>query len=95
MTASIDTDLPEPDSPTIASTSRSSTCSETPLTARNGPDAVWNSTTRFSISKQRHHDLLELRVERVAQAVADQIDGEHGDQDGEARKGHHPPGAAG
>ena len=50
MTASIDTDLPEPDSPTIASTSRLSTASETPSTARKGPLAVSNSTTRLSIS---------------------------------------------
>ena len=34
----------------IASTSRSSTCKETPSTARNIPDAVWNSTTRFWMS---------------------------------------------
>ena len=37
MTASIATDFPEPDSPTIASTSPASTDSDTPSTARNGP----------------------------------------------------------
>ena len=36
---------------------------------------------------------LQLGVERVAQAVAHEVEGEHGDQDGEAREGHHPPGA--
>ena len=34
---------------------------------------------------------FELRVERVAEAVADQVDGEHGDQDSKAREGNHPP----
>ncbi len=39
ITASMDTDLPEPDSPTIARTSPVSTVSETPSTARNQPMA--------------------------------------------------------
>jgi hypothetical protein len=30
---------------------------------------------------------FELRVQRVAQAVADQVDGQHGDQDGAGRAG--------
>src|SRR5882672_932834 len=36
---------------------------------------------------------LELRVERVAEAVADEVDGEHRGQDGKAGEGDHPPGA--
>ena len=47
MTASIETDFPEPDSPTIASTSPASTESDTPSTALNQPEAVSNSTVRF------------------------------------------------
>ena len=50
ITASMATDLPDPDSPTIASTSPLSTLSDTPSTARKKPDAVLNSTVRFSIS---------------------------------------------
>src|SRR5262245_30858471 len=33
----------------------------------------------------------EPRVERVAQAIAEQVDAEHGDQDGEAGEGREPP----
>ena len=32
-------------------------------------------------------------IERIAQAVAQQIERQHGDQDREAREGHDPPGA--
>ncbi len=49
MTASMDTDLPEPDSPTIASTSCLSTETSMPLTAVNAPVAVANLTVRFLI----------------------------------------------
>ncbi len=52
ITASIDTDLPEPDSPTIASTSPASTERLIPSTARNGPVRVANSTVRFFMSRR-------------------------------------------
>src|SRR5690606_39213896 len=94
ITASIETDLPEPDSPTIASTSLSSTEKETPSTARNGPCAVSNSTVRFSMSRRAMASRpLQLGVERVAQAVAHEVDGENREQDGETGHRHHPPGA--
>ena len=41
-------DLPDPDSPTIASVSPGSTSNETPLTASNSPRAVENATRRSS-----------------------------------------------
>jgi hypothetical protein len=50
ITASIATDLPEPDSPTIASTSLGSTARSTPSTALKAPDRVANDTDRLRIS---------------------------------------------
>ena len=41
--------LPEPDSPTMASTSLSCSESDTPLTASTGPWAVWKLIRRSSI----------------------------------------------
>ena len=38
------TDLPEPDSPTMATTSPRSSVNETPSTARTTPSSVWNET---------------------------------------------------
>ena len=52
MTASMDTDLPEPDSPTMARTSPVSTFMDTLSTARKQPLAVLNSTVRFLISSR-------------------------------------------
>ena len=51
MTASMATDLPEPDSPTIACTSPASTVSDTPSTARKAPCAVAKSTDSPLISR--------------------------------------------
>ena len=51
MTASMATLLPEPDSPTIATTSPCSTASSIPSTALNGPLMVGNSTVRLAISR--------------------------------------------
>src|SRR5207248_2618244 len=42
----------------------------------------------------RHHPEergRESRVERVANPVAEQVEGEHGDRDGETREEHEPP----
>ena len=52
MTASIATDLPEPDSPTIATTSPASTSRSMPSTALNGPAAVAKVTERLRISRR-------------------------------------------
>src|SRR5204863_3053377 len=72
MTASMDTDFPEPDSPTMAKTSPVSTFMETLSTARKKPLAVLNSTVRFLISSRGmggshyfHVNILELAC-RVA-----------------------------
>src|SRR6478736_6482947 len=85
MTASMATDLPEPDSPTMASTSRASTCRSMPLTALNTPTEVSKLTVRFLTSRRCIASApLELGIERIAQAVADEVDRQHGDQDGKA-----------
>ncbi len=52
MTASIATDLPEPDSPTIATTSPASTLRSMSSTALNGPAAVAKVTERLRISRR-------------------------------------------
>ena len=44
------TDLPEPDSPTIATTSPRSTVNETPSTALTMPSSVWKMTRSSSTS---------------------------------------------
>src|SRR4051794_20728901 len=92
--------LPEPDSPTIPSTSPFSSVMLTPSTARTIPLWDGNATDRFSISRsgirsifQLDHALsLQLGIERVAQSVAEQVERQHGHKDGEARKRHDPPG---
>ena len=82
MTASIATDLPEPDSPTIASTSPSSSVSDTLSTARKLPCAVAKSTERSAISRRgiepallvpRCRLVLLLRA-AAAQAFAEGVD---------------------
>src|SRR5512139_2313976 len=85
--------LPEPDSPTMPSTSPSSTLNDTPSTARSRPCDDGNSTTRLSISITAITSPLQLGIERVAQAVAEEVEGQHGDQDHDAGEGDDPPGA--
>src|SRR5262249_50733656 len=46
-----DTDLPDPDSPTMATISPRATSNERPSTARSRPDAVTNSTSRPSTER--------------------------------------------
>ena len=68
ITASIDTDLPEPDSPTMASTSLGSRASETRSTARKSPALVVKSTQRFSMARSGIQDLfVEGRGHYIAQ----------------------------
>src|SRR6478609_6584058 len=84
------TDLPHPDSPTMASVSPSLTWNDTPSTARLMPSGVRKWVCRFStssnaITTDSLKTLGHARIERITQAVAEQIDGEHGD--GEERGG--------
>src|SRR4051812_26809261 len=89
------TDLPQPDSPTIASVSPSLTWNDTPSTARLIPLGVRKWVCRFStssnaiaISPSTSQALGHARVERVAKAVAEQIHREHGDGQERRRKEH-------
>src|ERR1700716_812486 len=85
--------LPEPDSPTIPSTSPFSSVTLTPSTARTIPFWDGNSTERFLISSSGIGSLsLELGIERVAQSVAQKVEGQHGHEDRQARKRDDPPG---
>ena len=86
ITASIDTDLPDPNSPTMASTSPRVDREVDAVDRGEGPGGGVEGDGQVLDLEQRHRSApLQLGVERVAQAVADQVDGEHGDQDGEAR----------
>src|ERR1700681_195349 len=76
------TDLPQPDSPTMPSVSPSSTWKETPSTARLIPSGVrkwvcrfWTSSNAIGLEAFGH-----AGIERITQAVAEQVDGEHGDR---------------
>src|SRR5439155_18896139 len=88
--------LPEPDSPTIPSTSFSWTSNDTPSTAFTTPSSVGNSTWRSrtestapsgisaSSTGSRSVSVRRLRVKRMAQAVAEEVDGKDGEQDEQA-----------
>ena len=87
--------LPEPDSPTMATVSPAFTSRFTPLTA---------STIAIE-GRERHLDVLErrgwlasisavLRVKRIAQAVADEVQGEQRGGQEEGREDQQPGGAA-
>ena len=83
-------DLPDPDSPTIPSRSRPSS-NETPRTASTGPRGVVKVTTQVLDGQQRAHDAGTLRVQHVAQAVAQQAEAQRDDEDRGPRDGRHPP----
>src|SRR5471032_2298891 len=90
------TDLPEPDSPTMASTSPFSTVRSRPSTTGTAL-ASPKRTLRFLMFKSGMRissgGVLEFRVQRIAQAVAHQVDCQHAEQNGQTRQTYHPPGA--
>src|SRR6185503_20773698 len=90
ISASAVTLLPEPDSPTQPTISPASIVRSTSSTAVNGATTLPNSTVRPSISSKAMRLSLELRVEGVAQAVAHQVELQHGDQDRQAGEGDDP-----
>src|SRR5262245_16898906 len=60
-----------------------------------GPDMVVLPAALASTmpeERQKRHSHPELRVEIVAQPVAEQVDADHRERDGEARDGDEPPG---
>src|SRR2546428_10295720 len=63
-----------------------------PSTACTTPSSVWNSTTRSRIdSTGSGTDLALGRIERVAEAVADEVDAEDDEHDRQPREGDEPP----
>src|ERR1700709_2561857 len=95
LTASPVTDFPAPDSPTTPSTSPLAISKETPSMARRLLRRGTNSTLRVRTertgSAMRVCASRKLRIERVAQPVAEQVDGENQARECYARKGDDPP----
>src|SRR5215468_6402302 len=89
---SVETLLPEPDSPTMPRISPGKMSYDTPSTAWTIPSSVLNSTTRSLIERSgsgTHSPLL--RVERVPEAVADEVDAKDDQDDRQAREDRQPP----
>src|SRR5437764_5420344 len=88
-----DTLLPEPDSPTIPSTSFSCTSNDTPSTAFTTPSSIGNYTWRSrtertapsgmwtSSTGSRSLSVRRLRIKRIAEAVAEEVDRKDGEED--------------
>src|SRR5258708_19872043 len=89
ITARPVTDFPAPDSPTTPSTSPLAISNEIPSMARRLLRRVTNSTLRLRTERtgsvMRGCASSELRIERVAQPVAEQVDGKD-----QARQRHTP-----
>src|SRR3984957_17602776 len=89
------TDLPEPDSPTMATVSPRLTEKETPLTARTRPSSVANETSRSSISRRRSFVLTgdhlavnrDAGIEQGVPHVGKRAE-EHDEEGGEHRADH-------
>src|SRR5581483_5130329 len=88
----VETLLPEPDSPTMPRISPGKTSYEMSSTACTMPSSVRNSTTRFRMERTGSGtNPALLRIECVAQTVADEVDAEHDRDDREAREHGQPP----
>src|SRR5258706_10325174 len=96
--------LPQPDSPTIASVSLCWTAKLTSRTAGCQPPPVRNTVTRFSTARIGASAVVitprpprssfaapQLRIDGVAQPVAEHIEREDDEQDGEAGKDQKRP----
>src|SRR6266849_2336259 len=83
--------FPQPLSPTSPRTSPRSMAKLTPSTARSTPCAVAKWVSRSCTARSGGTSDLEARVERIAQPVAEEVDGQHGQHDGEAGEGGEPP----
>src|SRR6267143_1133739 len=94
--------FPQPLSPTSPSTSPLSIEKLTPSTARRTPSSVWKWVSRPSTVRRagtlavrltwRVTLHLQARIKGIAQPVAEEIDGKHGQHDGEPGEGGEPPG---
>src|SRR6218665_1616326 len=87
-------DLPAPDSPTTPRTSPLAMEKLTSLRATSVPRRVSNSTRRFSterIVSDMLSSLSQPGIERVAQPIAQEIDGQDQRREREAGEGDDPP----
>src|SRR3954464_11380825 len=97
ITARPVTDLPAPDSPTTPSTSPLAISKEIPSIARRLLRRVTNFTLRLrtertgSVMRSHLRASSEFWVQRVAQPVAEQVDGNDQARQRKARKGDDPP----
>ena len=85
-TASVVIDLPEPLSPASPTISPASTSSSASSTTGRVPNAICRSRIGSFIA-----GTSAPRVEQVAQAVTEQVEGERGQQDRDPGEGHEPP----
>src|SRR5689334_17375130 len=82
--------LPQPDSPTTARVSPAPTSKETPSTARTTPSRVKKCVRRSSMARSGafngrvSHAARKPGIERIAQAVADQVHRQHGQRQEDA-----------
>src|SRR3979490_3279361 len=100
ITARPVTDFPAPDSPTTPSTSPLAISKEIPSMARSALRRVTNSTRRLrtertgsvmSLVRELRRLSSKFWIARVAQPVAEQVDGEDQPRQRKARKGDDPP----
>ena len=82
-------DLPAPDSPTTPSTSPASMANETSSSARS--DAAAGREFDGQVLDGRAAPSAQPRVQRVAQPVAQQVDRQHHQHQGDAGEDRHPP----
>src|SRR6266550_617756 len=80
-TASEVTLFPQPDSPTMPRVSPGAIAKEIPFTACTMPRRVVNSTWRSSTWRSGALALTQLRIQRFAEAVPDQVEAENGKDD--------------
>src|SRR4051794_38685840 len=82
--------LPEPDSPTIATVSPGLMSRSMPLTAWRMPSPVRKRTLRSRTARTGSVMSAVLRVEGVAQAVADEVQAEQDRHERDGRIDQHP-----
>src|SRR5688500_13888770 len=96
VTAEPVTDFPAPDSPTTPNTSPRAMSKEMPSMALSEPRRVTNSTRRSRTERTGSVIAIlalssQFRIERIAQPIAQKIDGENERRECDARKSDNPP----
>src|SRR5438105_1926328 len=83
--------LPQPDSPTSPMISPGFISKLTPSSTRASPAAVANERKRLSTSSSLSPGTSDPRIEHVAQAVAEEVEPHHDEEDGEPGRKRVPP----